>query len=894
MCLKKIFKMSGLNIRWYNSRPKNAMVGVVKIGYLKKNKSTKKKFFVLRELTAFGGPACLEYYDTEKKWRNNGSPNKVIVLKACFNITKRVDSRTKKTIIRINTSHNNFSILFDTDTELDEWLDLMLVLQRVNKNYGHIDSIKEPLEHIWHVVIMNKGLGNNAKLLGMTGLCLCDKTMSIMKYPTRSKLQTTIDINLSSIRRSGALGTVFYMEVGQSSPFGPGQLWLDALSSQIAKSIHGILMGATSQSSTNHDQPKVRARSSSFNEGSRLMNCSSKQRSSFYDENNPGLQYKNNSQSFSTLNNGNFDLSRTGSVRERCDSMPLRPRAISENYSTHSYNGILSPRQSFHRRCNCVSASSSISGFSDSGLSTWDTSLSKLTDTTDGNSSCYTNFNNQQTAILEENHEDFVSCRPLDKEEDLLRQTTDSNVNNNINLINNNFGGNRSSSSSQAGSCCDSNSPYGSPTNGDEHPYTLLDPSIAGTSPPTDGYLPMKPGSKCTHYNNYTLMEGQNSSKQDTLPKTQVELVEGYVPMAPVNKISSEYVPMECTKQESIKSGTPSTDTRFSSIHLDRVCSMLAPLEDEEPIRATRAYSVGSKDGLREKIDKINADRARTRAFSVGSRGQLPPSGLNHNDNQSGDSTSVSEQSDSGNHMEINFSCNSKLRRNYKATYRSLSAQAPADSSPKLCPSPDSCTHRSSGRSPPKSIASIATSVDNKRTLSGAVHGISRSPPSSHTYLSPTLERVSEVPGVEVFDNYTLMKPVQGLFPNENVSPVLEESSKRNYVNVWEAASNSFPLMKIIGGLNWKKNKKRSAMPVQLNMSNNEGIDEVDCYTTIRPGVHTIPLRSDQNNSKLPTDALLNVLQDELADLVLSDQPIDIYNSKNCHQSENSVSSLDG
>jgi len=129
----------------------------------------------------------------------------------------------------------------------------------------------------------------------------------------------------------------------------------------------------------------------------------------------------------------------------------------------------------------------------------------------------------------------------------------------------------------------------------------------------------------------------------------------------------------------------------------------------------------------------------------------------------------MSEQSDNGDRMEIDFSCNSKSRRHYSATCRTLSVQTPADlsprSSPKLCPSPDtSCTHRSTGRSPPKSIVS---SVDIKRSLSGAVHGISRSPPSSHTYLSPTLERVSEVPGVELVDNYTAMKPGQGLLPCE-------------------------------------------------------------------------------------------------------------------------------
>lgn len=41
---------------------------------------------------------------------------------------------------------------------------------------------------------MKKELGMNENLIGMTGLCLCDKKVTIMKYPTKSKEQTTIDI----------------------------------------------------------------------------------------------------------------------------------------------------------------------------------------------------------------------------------------------------------------------------------------------------------------------------------------------------------------------------------------------------------------------------------------------------------------------------------------------------------------------------------------------------------------------------------------------------------------------------------------------------------------------------------------------------------------------------
>lgn len=116
-------------------------------------------------------------------------------------------------------------------------------------------------------------------------------------------------------------------------------------------------------------------------------------------------------------------------------------------------------------------------------MTTWDAS-SRSIDITDGVSSTYClSHNDQRSAILEEKQEDFVSYTPLDRgifvvlyysiikivnyygiiiillfnlvfplEEDSMRQINDSNVNNNINLINNNIVGNRSSSSSQVSS----------------------------------------------------------------------------------------------------------------------------------------------------------------------------------------------------------------------------------------------------------------------------------------------------------------------------------------------------------------------------------------------------------------------------------------------------------
>lgn len=78
---------------------------------------------------------------------------------------------------------------------------------------------------------------------------------------------------------------------------------------------------------------------------------------------------------------------------------------------------------------------------------------------------------------------------------------------------------------------------------------------------------------------------------------------DGYVPMKPLNRVS-DYVSMDGNHH--IESGTPSTDPRFSNIHLDKVCAYISPPESEIHGKLpARANSVGSRpDGLRDNIDK--------------------------------------------------------------------------------------------------------------------------------------------------------------------------------------------------------------------------------------------------------------------------------------------------
>lgn len=100
---------------------------VVLSGHVKKLKTQKKKFFVLRG-EAPGYPACLEYYDSKKKFENRQPPKRSILLDSCFNINKRVDTKHKH-VIALYTKDECFCLILESEKELDEWLKAMLLLQ---------------------------------------------------------------------------------------------------------------------------------------------------------------------------------------------------------------------------------------------------------------------------------------------------------------------------------------------------------------------------------------------------------------------------------------------------------------------------------------------------------------------------------------------------------------------------------------------------------------------------------------------------------------------------------------------------------------------------------------------------------------------------------------------
>jgi len=106
---------------------------VRKSGYLRKQKSMHRRYFVLRAASE-RGPARLEYYESEKKFRGKAPvPKKAVALETCFNINKRADSKNKHMIV-LYTRAESFAVAAENEADQDEWYQAMVELQCKSKS----------------------------------------------------------------------------------------------------------------------------------------------------------------------------------------------------------------------------------------------------------------------------------------------------------------------------------------------------------------------------------------------------------------------------------------------------------------------------------------------------------------------------------------------------------------------------------------------------------------------------------------------------------------------------------------------------------------------------------------------------------------------------------------
>ncbi|XP_006614542.1 insulin receptor substrate 1 isoform X2 [Apis laboriosa] len=592
---------------------------VVLCGHVKKLKTQKKKYFVLRG-EAPGYPACLEYYDSKKKFENRQPPKRSILLDSCFNINRRVDTKHKH-VIALYTKDECFCLILESEKELDEWLKAMLLLQS-----GDVADGEQPrpiFEHVWQVTMQKKGLGERKNIHGPYRLCLTDRTLSLVKIGAKDN-SDSIEFPLICIRRCGYMDRIFYMEVGRSAVTGGGELWMEAEDNNIAHNMHAAIMNSMSNSSSSKDDvgPRQRVRSSSATEaskpifvlphrytGQRFYNSPLEEHRTHEEQVDPVQDQEQSNQTQSTSSCNTI----TGANgRDRCDSLPSRGRTTSESHptsiishprSSHFVSHVMRPHSMYVKGVSYSPPISSMPISPASGACSTDSAGSSLSMDDGGENvleeGTVSRYGHSLTpdepVILEENGDDYAPW-----------STSHSHHKYSPNF--------KSHSPSQQSSYLEMCSPCGS-------------------SPgPSGAYMPMSSGTGHSHSRGSSLVEESN-----TLP-------EGYVPMAPVG--NNGYVDMDPSHNHnghfpddlshggsscSVTSGTPSTDLRFSEYHLDKVTSFLPPGDDLQA-RPARAYSIGSrpepvKSHRKNRLDITQQDVSRVRAFSVGSRSKKPELG---------------------------------------------------------------------------------------------------------------------------------------------------------------------------------------------------------------------------------------------------------------------------
>ncbi|XP_077072390.1 insulin receptor substrate 2 [Siphateles boraxobius] len=253
---------------------------VKKCGYLKKQKHGHKRFFVLREPSE-GSRARLEYYESEKKWKNKSAAKRVIHLDSCLNINKRADAKHKH-LIALYTKDEYFAVAAENEQEQEDWYTVLTDLMNEGKvsdgsasnsasslvgfdeaTYGVITPVTATYKEVWQVNLKSKGLGQSRNLTGVYRLCLSSRTISFVKLNTEV---ASVILQLMNIRRCGHSDSFFFIEVGRSASIGPGELWMQADDSVVAQNIHETILEAMkAMKEMSEFRPRSKSQSSGTN-----------------------------------------------------------------------------------------------------------------------------------------------------------------------------------------------------------------------------------------------------------------------------------------------------------------------------------------------------------------------------------------------------------------------------------------------------------------------------------------------------------------------------------------------------------------------------------------------------------------------------------------------------
>ncbi|XP_071037518.1 insulin receptor substrate 1 isoform X1 [Parasteatoda tepidariorum] len=602
-----------------------------KAGILRKLKTMKKKYFVLRT-ESDSGPARLEYYDSEKKYKAGGVAKRSISIKTCFNINRKIDAK-HKFAIALYTKDDCFSVVTDNENSREDWLNAMLELQLDGPCMNGGAKLKPKFEHVWQVTVGDKSLASSRNMKGLYRLCLTPSALALVKVD-QSDNPETLEFPLMSIRRCGHTNNYFVIELGRSSVTGAGELWLETEDVVIAQNMHEVTLNAMKSCREHEDLgPLSRPRSASNSENSRPIATR-----------RPVAVVSPQTISY-------------GGIRDRCDSMPSRSRTISEGQQVNNrgiyshqfvYDSLRPHNSSYSRTVSCSPPGNH-------------NPLSPSSNDSAGSSLSIDEFDaGQQTDFA---HGRYIHCHPTDgalhTEPPIKEEQLDDYVPMSVGNCSSTTDGYLSMAPISS-SVPTSMSLHLNTSDAISYPSSL--PSITQPNDymemksPTEGYINMSPLSIAATSNE--LNTSKLSSSMDIVNNDSSQVNDGYIPMAPIRDhcssisststthdgyldmaplssslpktfsvISNHSTSMSSRKDSNSKlSDTPvstPSSTNLEDFPLDKVKSFLADPDDsscDSYIRPVRAYSMGSRPQPKKSHLPVQLDGSRIRAYSVGSQ----------------------------------------------------------------------------------------------------------------------------------------------------------------------------------------------------------------------------------------------------------------------------------
>uniref|UniRef100_K7FC24 Insulin receptor substrate 1 n=1 Tax=Pelodiscus sinensis TaxID=13735 RepID=K7FC24_PELSI len=215
-------------------------------GHLRKQKSLRRRFFVLRAPSEHG-PARLEYYESEKKFRaGSARPKRSFLLASALNINKRADARHRHLIVLYGRD-GTFGLVAESSEQQEAWYHAMVELRAKGEGTGGGSTGPSqpgsgtPFREVWQVSLRPKGLGQARNLVGVYRLCLATNTVELVRLNAAT---ACLVLQLLSVRRCGHSENYFFLEVGRSAATGPGELWMQVEDLVVAQHIHETFLEA--------------------------------------------------------------------------------------------------------------------------------------------------------------------------------------------------------------------------------------------------------------------------------------------------------------------------------------------------------------------------------------------------------------------------------------------------------------------------------------------------------------------------------------------------------------------------------------------------------------------------------------------------------------------------